>query len=229
METDAAGWDPLRHIDNYCERIDPSFWAEPVNAITNAAFLLAALIAWREAKRLDRVEWATASLIALIAIIGLGSFLFHTFANAWSVMADVIPIQLAILVYFYLVPVRFYDLPPWAGALALGASIFVIYLLGTGLAAAFGTMNGSVGYLATALTLAAMGAGLWVRGHPAGTGILVGMAIFAVSLTFRTVDMTVCGGFPLGTHFLWHTLNGVTLGWLALVLIRHGPPREKAV
>lgn len=227
MESDAGGWDPFRAIDSYCERLDASFWSEPVNAITNAAFLIAAWIAWREAKRLGRVEWATTSIIALIAIIGVGSFLFHTFANAWSVMADVIPIQLAILLYFYLVPVRFYGLPPWGGALALAGSFLVIYLLGLGLAAAFGRMNGSVGYLATALTLAALGAGLMLRGHPAGTGILIGMAIFAASLTFRTIDMAICGGFPLGTHFLWHTLNGVTLGWLALVLVRHGAPRGK--
>jgi len=30
-------------IDNYCERIDPSFWSEPVNAMTNLAFIVAAL------------------------------------------------------------------------------------------------------------------------------------------------------------------------------------------
>ena len=34
---------------------------------------------------------------------------------------------------------------------------------------------------------------------------------FTVSLVFRTVDNQVCGGFPLGTHFVWHLLNGVLL------------------
>ncbi len=225
METDAAGWDPLRPIDSYCERIDPGYWAEPLNALTNVAFLIAALIAWREAKRLERVEWATVTIISLIAIIGVGSYLFHTFANGWSVMADVIPIQLAILVYFYLVPLRFYDLPPWGALLAVVGAFVAIYLLGLGLAAAFGPMNGSVGYLATALTLAAMGAGLWARGHPAGAGIIGAMCVFALSLTFRTIDMAACESFPLGTHFLWHALNGLTLGWLALLLVRHGAPR----
>ena len=33
--------DPLRFIDAYCERTDPSYWSEPVNAVTNAAFLIA--------------------------------------------------------------------------------------------------------------------------------------------------------------------------------------------
>ena len=30
-------------IDAYCERLGPQFWAEPVNAATNGAFLIAAL------------------------------------------------------------------------------------------------------------------------------------------------------------------------------------------
>jgi hypothetical protein len=32
-------------IDLYCERTDASFWAEPANALTNAAFLIAAAAA----------------------------------------------------------------------------------------------------------------------------------------------------------------------------------------
>jgi hypothetical protein len=38
-------------IDLYCERADPSFWAEPVNALSNCAFLIAAAAAfaqWRQ-------------------------------------------------------------------------------------------------------------------------------------------------------------------------------------
>jgi len=31
-------------IDLYCERTDASFWAEPANALTNAAFLIAAAL-----------------------------------------------------------------------------------------------------------------------------------------------------------------------------------------
>jgi len=35
------------HIDGYCERLDPSFWSEPVNAVTNAAFVIAAIFVLR--------------------------------------------------------------------------------------------------------------------------------------------------------------------------------------
>jgi hypothetical protein len=26
---------------------------------------------------------------------------------------------------------------------------------------------------------------------------------------------------PLGTHFLWHVLNGIMLGWMIVVYLRH--------
>ena len=37
------GW--ARQIDAYCERLGPEFWAEPVNAVTNAGFVLVGVTA----------------------------------------------------------------------------------------------------------------------------------------------------------------------------------------
>ncbi|TYO88434.1 ceramidase domain-containing protein [Oceanicella actignis] len=221
-------FDPYRHIDDYCERVDAAFWGEPLNALTNAAFLIAAWVCWRAARRAGGPDWASGLLIGLMATIGVGSFLFHTLANGWSLWADVIPIQLAIVSYFYIIGVRFYGLPRWgAGALTAGA-LAAIFALGTALTAALGPMNGSSGYLAVALVILALAAGLALRGHPAGGAIAAGMGIFAVSLTLRTMDMAWCEALPIGTHFMWHVLNGVTLGWLTLAVIRHGGGARRA-
>ena len=38
-------------IDMYCERTDPGLWSEPLNAVTNLAFLVAAALLWRRAGR----------------------------------------------------------------------------------------------------------------------------------------------------------------------------------
>src|SRR6056297_761416 len=87
----------MRQIDGYCERLDPGYWAEPINAVTNAAFVLAALIMWR---RLGDAPLPLARvLVAILAAIGLGSFLFHTHAQVWSALADVLPIMAFVLVY----------------------------------------------------------------------------------------------------------------------------------
>ena len=79
-------------IDQYCERLDPSFWAEPVNALTNVAFIVAAamaLLEWRRAGGRDRPVLA---LIVVVFAIGLGSFAFHTLATRGARLLDVIPI-----------------------------------------------------------------------------------------------------------------------------------------
>jgi hypothetical protein len=41
-------------VDNYCERTGAGFWAEPLNAISNASFLVAAALAFRLWRRRGR-------------------------------------------------------------------------------------------------------------------------------------------------------------------------------
>ena len=94
-QVDQMEW--FEAVDGYCERVDAAFWSEPINAMTNAAFLIAAIWAWRrpELPVMGRV------LTVILALIGIGSFLFHTFAQTWAGLADVLPILMFILVYIY--------------------------------------------------------------------------------------------------------------------------------
>jgi len=41
--------------------------------------------------------------------------------------------------------------------------------------------------------------------------LLIAAGVFTLSLCLRTVDAAACERFPLGTHFLWHLLNGAVL------------------
>ncbi|MEO0912162.1 MAG: ceramidase domain-containing protein, partial [Pseudomonadota bacterium] len=76
-------WESLTaEIDIYCERVDASYWAEPINAISNAAFLIAAVICWRMLRGAE--DFGAKLLTANLALIGIGSYLFHTHANQWS-------------------------------------------------------------------------------------------------------------------------------------------------
>ena len=63
-------------IDLYCERTDPSFWAEPVNALTNIAFLIAAYAAYRlwrrDAPGDPNVRLSAASSALTPSLLGLG-------------------------------------------------------------------------------------------------------------------------------------------------------------
>ena len=221
--------DPMRAIDAYCERLGPTFWAEPANAITNAAFLVAALLAWRMARRAGRSgDWGVRALAAVTAAIGVGSFLFHTVATAWASAADVIPILVFIMLYLHLTTVRLFQLPVWAGMGAMAMFLPVSVALGWTLRAALGPLNGSSSYGAVLIVIMCTGAALiWTGREAAGRGLLTGGAIFFVSIIMRTLDAqdgAVCAGLPLGTHFMWHLLNGVLLGWMMAVMIRHGAP-----
>ncbi|MGX5777299.1 ceramidase domain-containing protein [Methylorubrum zatmanii] len=206
---DASWFEPVRA---YCERTDAGFWAEPVNALTNAAFLLAAGLAVRRA----RGDGPVLALAAVVFVVGLGSFLFHTLANRWSMLADVIPIAVFIYGYFALAMIRFFGLRPLvATAVTLAFAAFNLGLTPgldalTGRSVA-GLTNGSIDYVPAILALLGVGLALLPRAPGAARSVLVTAGIFLVSLTFRTVDVASCGSLPLGTHFLWHVLNAAVL------------------
>jgi hypothetical protein len=210
-------------IDIYCERTEAEFWAEPVNALTNGAFLLTAWIGWRVARRARRLDAAMVVLIALTASIGVGSFLFHTIATRWAAIVDVVPIGLFIAAYLATVLRQFFGLR-WPLAIPVGASLIPA---GWGLSAALPPtiktiLAGSAGYLPALFCLVACGGLLIARRHRAGPLLMLGAAVFTVSLGFRTLDMAVCPAFPIGTHFLWHVLNGTVLAILLVALARYG-------
>jgi hypothetical protein len=193
-------------IDIYCERIGPAFWAEPVNAITNIAFLLAAYAAWRIWRRGSRDPYVLA-LIVLAAVIGLGSFAFHTLATRGAALLDVIPIALFVHAYLLFALIRFVKLRVLTAFLIVVAFFFAARAA-SGLLPA-GILNQSGDYLPVLVALLVVG--YVVRRRPEGRVILLAAGVFAVSLAFRTVDMAVCDAFPLGTHFVWHMLNAVVI------------------
>jgi hypothetical protein len=241
-------------IDAYCERTDVAFWSEPVNALSNLAFIAAAALAYRLWRRTDRGDWAALYFVGLTAIVGVGSFLFHTFANRWSLLADVLPITVFIYSYFALAMVRYLGCGPVSAlllTLGFGAfnSGFVILWKAVFGRSGVDWTNGSVGYFPAAIALLSVG-GLalrraWARGRGAsgqpsvegrnaasraviqaeraGLALLVSAAIFSVSLFFRSIDLAVCSWWAIGTHFLWHILNGAVLFTLVRAAIRHGP------
>ena len=62
--------------------------------------------------------------------------------------------------------------------------------------------------------------GLYLRKNATfGSQVLLTGIVFAVSLTFRTIDEPLCSQIAFGTHFLWHILNSLVLFLLLRVLI----------
>jgi hypothetical protein len=204
-------------IDAYCERTSAVYWAEPVNAVTNAAFLIAALVMWRRTAGLPLAR----AMCGVLAAIGVGSYLFHTHANGLTAALDVAPILIFILLYVFAATRDFLGLGPWwaAGAVvaffpyaALMVPVFDRVLPGLGSSAAYAPIP---------LLILCYAVALWRRSPATARGMAVGAGILVVSLTFRTLDQPLCDLVPFGTHFLWHVLNGLMLGWMIEVYRRH--------
>jgi Ceramidase len=231
-------------VYSYCERGgDPSFWAEPLNAVSNGAFIIAGLLAaWQLARsaRSDRAlfEWL---LVALVLAIGVGSFLFHTYATVWSIPFDTVPISLFMLGYLGYALCRFARWPLIAVIIAL-ALFYGSIELARGItcanellpmtrAAGKRCFNGTLGYAPAFVALVLVGALLALQRHPAALYLLAAAAVFLAAMTFRTIDYEACtwavrGARGVGTHFLWHISNAVVLYILLLAAIRYGGRRD---
>ena len=207
-------------IDLYCERIGPGLWGEPLNAISNIAFLVAALVSWRGLGPWRRGnDPGGVALIVLMAAIGVGSGLFHTYANAAAQWADLLPILLFQLVFLGLYLRRHLGMALGATLLWL-AGFLALCLVARGWPQ---LLNGSLAYAPPWAALVLLGVHQGRR-RP-GPGLLFWAAgLFLLSLTFRSMDLALCASFPHGTHFLWHLLNGMVLVLCAWsVLPAQGP------
>ena len=192
-------------VDAYCERLGPGLWAEPLNAVTNLAFLIAALLLLRRP-----APPSLRALPVLLALVGLASLSFHTLATQLTGALD--SAFIAVFVLYYVVAfTHHYRQVRWSRAW-LAAPAFVVFAVVVGLLVRVGPGI----YLPALLALAVLAplSGRDWRWFAGAAGV------FAVSLTLRTLDEPWCGSISIGTHFLWHVLNAVTLWLVSEAIIR---------
>jgi hypothetical protein len=220
------------HVFLYCERgTSTAFLAEPFNAVSNSAFLLAGLVGlqlvlWRPPEERTADHFL---LPVLVLFIGLGSLAFHLYADRGTALADVVPIGVFMLVYLGFALNRFLGVPPgvtvllvigFTAIMAITSQVqcseTAIGFFGAEAQGARPCLNGSVFYLPALAAMIIIGLLLHERSHKAAPWVLWAAAIFAVSLTLRSVDLSLCDrvwieGRKVGTHFAWHVLNALAL------------------
>jgi hypothetical protein len=227
----------------YCERgLDPSFWAEPVNALTNLGFILASIVALAMLSRKSGEARLMRYLLILnVFIIGAGSFLFHTYATRWASAADVIPIGVFMLVYLGYALYVFARMPLLLVIPAIALFAYTIQQATGVSCAALGLdwgffretncLNGSFGYIPALGAMLLIGLWLFIRRHPAAPYLFGAGLVFVVSVGFRATDRIWCNQISfmdkaLGTHFMWHSLNSVVLFLLLFAAVRYGGRRN---
>ncbi len=215
------------HVDLYCERVSPSFWAEPLNAISNISFVIAGLLALYTAKKLNKLNVSIQILSVLVILIGIGSFLFHTFANVWASFADVVPIWTFVALFVFIAIMKKKGKPIRTGGLImamLAVAVGIIWITASGSAtqtqASTDMFNGSMQYLPALIVVWGFAIVSWIKPTNFTKYAVSSAIVFSVSLVARTLDLYLCSSFPLGMHFIWHLCNGLMIGLLLQGLVR---------
>lgn len=200
--------DWFQPIDDYCERLDASLWAEPLNAISNLSFIIAAFVLLQRWAGTGRRPAIALLLIVNVFAIGLGSFLFHTLANRWSMLADVVPITIFIHLYLLLAFRTYLGFPWWLA----GAATIAFFAGSPFLGEALRPYMGSSAFYSPALAAIFLTAlAVYRRNQATAARLCAAGILFSASIGFRAADGTFCEMFPAGTHLMWHLLNGIVL------------------
>lgn len=207
-------------IDIYCERVIQGLWAEPLNALSNGAFFIAAIFALLLARKEKALDWKSGLLITLVFAMGVGSTLFHTFAQTWAMLTDVLPI-LTYQICFIVLYTRFV----WGLGCLKSSVILAAFFIAMGVSMQLPRewFNGSLEYAPAIIFVALLGAVHIKKASRERFGLLAAAGVFLVSLIFRSVDMAYCAENPFGTHFIWHVLNGCVLYLTTRAYILNAP------
>ena len=214
-------------VDIYCERTSAAFFAEPLNAVSNLAFIIAGWVAWQEFWRSQSPhdDALLAAIIAIIPIVGIGSFAFHTLATGWAQWADVIPILIFMLLYLWLAMRRYVGWSRVLSSLALLVFALATLALETRVPAQF--LWGGAMYLPTvAVCLAIALAPIDVDRRVRRT-IAIAVSLFVFGFTLRSLDAPMCTALPIGMHYFWHISNATVLYLFVHAAILHGRRRPQ--
>lgn len=204
-----------------CERVSAALLAEPLNVASNLVILLAAALLARRALALRATAFVPVSvqaLVALIAVVAVASTLYHIAPTRWSLALDVQAIHVFVL-WFTVCFAR------WMLGLRWGASLLAMPLF-LGFAWLVNSTAPDFGidldrFLPAGLGLPLMALLLWAFRRNAWRAFAGAALTFDTALIFHRADAVLCSTLPIGTHFAWHALSGITLFLIAREVLEH--------
>jgi len=192
-------------MDVYCERVGMGVFAEPLNAVSNISFLLAALAAWVLAQRTGTRSAEIRVLVAIGASVGIGSFLWHTYPTMLTLLLDVVPILAFFIWYIWLYTRDIIGMRSVFSAASVAA-----FLLATFFFFQYSdVLHGALIYSPGLLLVLVLGIFQASEQRVARFTLLAAAGVYLAALFFRTIDNEVCPVLPSGTHVLWHLLIGL--------------------
>lgn len=220
----------LSFMDGYCERILGSesgnltlFGYEPINTISNLAFLVASLLLfarWYSSPLVNFKNSFDVLLLTLfLGLITIGSGLWHYYGVYPYQLFDIAPIALFIHSYLLIFCIRIikFSIPKtflvWLG--------FIIVTWISDHSLPPDILNGTLLYLPAYVMLVIFTSYAYFIKHVDQHYLLNGLVVWSISLIARTIDLPICSTIPIGTHFIWHLLNAFLLYLLTLFMMNH--------
>lgn len=202
----------------YQETIEGRFPVEPFNTFSNLIFIVTLIYFGRKIFKNPIQHPFFLFAIPVIFISWIGGTMFHgTRSHEFWLVLDWLPIMIVCLggIVYFLGKIE----KVWWKRVLLFLGILGLSIVPR-LLPIPNTYRISFGYFITALTV--VGPFVWYafKTHWKNAKlILFGFLIFALAVTFRTLDNLVVKGsldpvLPMGTHWLWHTFGGVAVFFL---------------
>lgn len=214
--------DTLAHAYGLCERTTHGPLGEPLNMLSNLFFFAVAIAILRYYRTHPDLKgkwiWDLHVLTTLIIVIGVGSSVFHAYPSPISELMDIIPIVAFIVLFFTSIIVRVGKTNLFETIICLLAFASTSHFFVTQFPNA---LNDSIGYLSSMGALVMIAIYLNMKRRPSSQQFLLAALLGVLSLFFRSVDNGVCETLPMGTHFMWHTLNAALIYVVMKQLIRN--------
>jgi hypothetical protein len=204
----------------YCELPFNNVIFEPLNTITNLFFIFAGIILWNELKSQNKLDNKGMYFSILIITIGVGSLAWHLYRHSSTLLFDSIPIGIFVLTYLFF----------YLRKIVKKISTLILLYFG------FFVYSFLISFLITKYISGLEGAGTfyfvaisyffvlqiynWANKIPIIRSSVIATMVFMLSLLLRQIDLLICSKITIGTHFLWHTLNALTLYLLVKILYK---------
>lgn len=202
----------------YQETVEGRIPVEPFNTFSNLIFIAILIYFWTKIKSNPKQHPFFLFAIPVIFISWIGGTIYHgTRSHEFWLVLDWLPIMLVCLggIVYFIAKIR----EKWWERI-----IFFIVLLSLSFLPRLIPLPNeyriSFGYIVTAITV--ITPFIWYAYKTNWKNvylILLGILIFGVAVTFRTLDNTEVL-LSTGTHWLWHTFGGVAVFFLLLYIYK---------
>lgn len=202
----------------YQETLEGRLPVEPFNTFSNLIFIIILIYFGRKVYKKPKQHPFFFFAIPVIFISWIGGTMFHgTRSHEFWLVLDWLPIMLVCLggIIYFIVKIK---KKWWERILVLLSLLFFSFI-----PRQFPLPDEyriSFGYVITAITV--LTPFIWYCYKTQWKNaqlILYGCLIFAVAVTFRTLDNTMVL-LPMGTHWLWHTFGGIAVFYLLLYIYK---------